>query len=255
MTDSTSPELAGKVAVVTGSSSGIGQATAIQLAAAGADIVVHAGHNLQRAEDTAREVRELGHEALVVVADFSDEIQLMDMAERAWDWRKGVDIWINNAGGEILLGKAAKASFEQKLQWLWQIDVLASIRLARLIGQRMRQRGSGAIVNIGWDQVEMGMAGETGELFATTKGAIAGFTRSLAKSLAPQVRVNCVAPGWIKTAWGQSASDAWQERAERESVLARWGTPEDVANVIRFLVSPQSKFITGQVVAVNGGRA
>jgi 3-oxoacyl-[acyl-carrier protein] reductase len=81
------------------------------------------------------------------------------------------------------------------------------------------------------------------------------FTRSLAKSLAPQVRVNCVAPGWIKTAWGQRASASWQERAQRESLLARWGTPGDVAKAVRFLASPEAAFITGQVLPVNGGFA
>jgi 3-oxoacyl-[acyl-carrier protein] reductase len=79
------------------------------------------------------------------------------------------------------------------------------------------------------------------------------FSRSLARSLAPEVRVNCVAPGWIKTAWGEQASDYWQQRAVRESLLGRWGTPEDVAAAVRFLVSPAAGFITGQVIAVNGG--
>ena len=82
-----------------------------------------------------------------------------------------------------------------------------------------------------------------------------GFTRSLAKSLSPQVRVNCVAPGWIKTAWGVAASAQWQERAASESLLRRWGEPIYVARAVRFLVSPAAEFIDGQVVAVNGGRA
>ena len=135
------------------------------------------------------------------------------------------------------------------------MDVLATIALSRQIGAKMRERGQGAIVNIGWDQVDTGMAGDTGELFATTKGAIMGFTRSLAKSLSPQVRVMCVAPGGIKPAWGENASDQWQERAASESLLRRWGEPMDVARAVRFLVSPAAEFINGQVIAVNGGRA
>jgi 3-oxoacyl-[acyl-carrier protein] reductase len=79
------------------------------------------------------------------------------------------------------------------------------------------------------------------------------FSRSLGKSLAPKVRVNCVAPGWIKTAWGEGASDAWQSRAVRESMLGRWGTPEDIAAAVHWLVSPQAAFVTGQTVNVNGG--
>ena len=97
------------------------------------------------------------------------------------------------------------------------------------------------------------MEGDSGELFAATKGAVMAFTRSLALSLAPEVRVNALAPGWIKTAWGESASDAWQDRVLRETPLARWGTPEDVARVARFLVGPDAAFLTGQIVRVNGG--
>ena len=97
------------------------------------------------------------------------------------------------------------------------------------------------------------MAGDSGELFAAIKGGVMAFTRSLARSLAPEVRVNCVAPGWIKTQWGQGASDQWQRRAANESLLGRWGTPEDVAGMVRFLVSSQATFITGQTLNVNGG--
>ena len=117
----------------------------------------------------------------------------------------------------------------------------------------MKAQGGGSIVTMGWDQAETGMEGDSGELFAATKGAIMAFTRSLALSLAPTVRVNALAPGWIKTAWGETASAAWQERVLRETPLARWGTPEDVARAARFLVGPGAAFLTGQVVRVNGG--
>ena len=97
---------------------------------------------------------------------------------------------------------------------LWRVDVVATLRLSRAVGQRMQQRGRGVILNMGWDQAETGMAGDSGEMFAATKGAVMAATRSLAKSLAPEVRVNCLAPGWIRTEWGEQASDEWQERAE-----------------------------------------
>ncbi len=80
-----------------------------------------------------------------------------------------------------------------------------------------------------------------------------GFSRSLAVSLAPQVRVNCIAPGWIRTKWGETASEVWQERVKRETPLGRWGTPEDVAKVARFLASDDAAYLTGQVIRVNGG--
>ena len=88
------------------------------------------------------------------------------------------------------------------------MDVVATIRLCRDVGRRMVAQGSGSIVTMGWDQAETGMEGDSGELFAATKGAILAFTRSLALSLAPKVRVNALAPGWIKTAWGEDASQS-----------------------------------------------
>jgi 3-oxoacyl-[acyl-carrier protein] reductase len=109
------------------------------------------------------------------------------------------------------------------------------------------------MLNVGWDQAETGMEGDSGELFAASKGAVMAFSKSLALSLAPAVRVNCLAPGWVRTAWGEKASSAWQERVLRETPLRRWGTPEDVASVARWLASPAAEFLTGQVVRINGG--
>lgn len=254
MSELSRQQLSGKTAVVTGSSSGIGRSIALELAASGADLVIHAHRNRTGADETATEVRKIGQQAVVFLADLSDLGETTRLADEAWRWRGMVDIWVNNAGVDTLTGNAAKQSFEEKLARLWQVDVLATVRLSRDIGQRMREQGSGVILNIGWDQAATGMEGDSGELFATSKGAVMAFTRSLAKSLAPHVRVNCIAPGWVKTAWGEQASQAWQDRAARESLLQRWGTPEDIARVARFLASPDADFVTGQTISVNGGR-
>ena len=248
-----SKNLAGQTAVVTGSSSGIGRAIAVELAAAGAAVLVHARTSREAAETVADEIRALATEATVVLCDLGDPDQPETLVERAWQWRGQVDIWVNNAGADVLTGEAAKWSFERKLDELWRVDVAATIRLARLAGSRMKSAGSGSILNIGWDGAARGMAGPSGELFATAKGAVMAFSRSLAQSLAPKVRVNCVAPGWIKTAWGEKAPQYWQRRAKQESLLGRWGTPQDVARMARFLVSPEAAFLTGLVVEVNGG--
>jgi len=245
--------LAGKKAVVTGSSTGIGRAVALELARAGAEVLVHAGHRRQAAQAVVDEISAIGRHTDYCMADLAEPAARDALVEQAWSWGDEIDIWINNAGVDVLTGPAAKWSFEQKLDALWRVDVQATLFLARKAGRRMKRRGAGVVLNIGWDQAERGMAGDSGELFAVTKGAIMAFTKSLAQSLAPEVRVNCLAPGWIKTAWASGASQAWQSRARRESQLQRWGTPQDVAQVAAFLVSPAAGFMTGQVVAVNGG--
>ncbi len=247
-------ELAGQVAVVTGSSSGIGQAIALELAFAGADVVVHARQNRSGAERTAQLVQEQGRQACVCLQDVAEQGQLPGFVEKAWDWQGHVEIWVNNAGADLLTGPPAAWSYEKKLETLLKVDVTATVLLSRLAGLRMKEHGRGVVLTVGWDQAAgFGMAGESGELFATSKGAIMAFTRSLALSLAPEVRVNCLAPGWIKTAWGDQASESWQQRAVRESALARWGQPQDVASVARFLASPAAGFITGQIIPINGG--
>ena len=248
-----SRELSDRVAVVTGSSRGIGLAIASELAAAGADVVLHGGHDTAALSRAGEAVRSLGGAAEAVLADLSNDRGQQELLEHAWLWKGRVDIWINNAGVDILTGEQRDGTFEKKLDALWNVDVRATVRLSREIGRRMFDRGSGVIVNTGWDGAARGMAGDTAELFAASKGAVMAFTRSLAQSLAPKVRVNCMALGWIKTAWGEHAPKAWQERARRESLADRWGTPEDVARVARFLASPQSDFLSGQVIQVNGG--
>jgi 3-oxoacyl-[acyl-carrier protein] reductase len=205
------------------------------------------------AESLASEIRDAGGGAVALCADLSAAAGRQSFADEAWHRRSRVDVLVNLAGADVLTGDAAHWTFENKLAALWQVDVLGTIELSRAIGQRMKARGSGVILNIGWDQAEQGMAGDSGEMFAAVKGAVMGFSRSLAQSLAPQVRVNCVAPGWIRTAWAEQASDYWQQCGQRQSLRGRWGTPEDIANAALFLASPASEFINGQVIPINGG--
>lgn len=252
-TPSPASQLDGQIAVVTGASGGIGRAIALALAGQGARLVLQGNRQLAVAQELAAQIQCQGGQAIALPADLNLPEQADRLARAAWDWQHAVDIWINVAGADVLTGQAAQASFTDKLALLWSVDVLATIRLSRNIGQRMQARGRGTIINIGWDQAEQGMAGDSGQMFAATKGAVMAFTRSLAQSLAPQVRVNCLAPGWIRTAWGEQASAAWDERARRESLKNRWGTPEDIAQAALFLASPAADFINGQIMAVNGG--
>jgi len=238
---------------VTGSSSGIGRAIALEFARAGADLVVHARQAAIDAESLADEVRRLGRSATVLLADLGLRESLPTFVDDCWRALRSVDVWVNNAGADLLTGEDARRGFEEKLQVLLDVDVRSSVVLSKLAGARMAREAGGIILNIGWDQADRGMEGASGELFAASKNAVMGFTRSLAVSLAPRVRVNCIAPGWIRTAWGETAGEAWQERVRKETPLGRWGTPEDVAKVARFLASPDAAYLTGQVIRINGG--
>lgn len=226
---------------------------ALELARGGADVVVHCRRSVEAAERVADEITAFGSRAAVLSADFADRESYAPFVQSAWQAHDGVDIWVNNAGADLLTGEPATWSMERKLETLLQVDVRSTIELSKAIGQRMLDAGGGCILNIGWDQADRGMEGDSGELFAASKNAIMGFTRSLAVSLAPTVRVNCIAPGWIRTAWGETAGETWQKRVLAETPLQRWGEPQDIAHAARFLASEEAAYITGQVININGG--
>ena len=245
--------LDGMTAVVTGSSSGVGRAIACELARGGARLIVHCRKSVDSARQLVESIRSSGGDAELVVADFSDPTAADAMLESSWRALGRVDVWVNNAGVDLLTGPEAEWEFDEKLAALWEVDVRATIRLAREAGRRMREANGGTVLNIGWDQAERGMEGDSGELFAVAKGAVMSFTRSLALSLAPTVRVNCIAAGWIRTAWGEKASDEWQQRVLDETPLGRWGEPEDFAGIAVFLASPASGYVTGIAIPIDGG--
>ena len=244
--------LTGRTALVTGSTHGIGREVAMTLAAAGARVAVH-GRSAEAAAEVAAVLAQTDRHAGTFLADLADPAAIEQLIADVGLRLPQLDTLVLVAGADVLTGSPASWGFEQKLDQLLRVDVVSTMLLARGLGRSMRDREGGSIVTIGWDQAATGMEGDSGELFAATKGAVMAFTKSLAKSLAPQVRVNCVAPGWIRTSWGEGASGVWQERAVRESMLGRWGTPADIANAIHWLVSPQAAFVTGQVIPVNGG--
>ncbi|MCA9191931.1 MAG: SDR family oxidoreductase [Planctomycetales bacterium] len=248
------------VAVVTGSSSGIGRATAFRLAKDGFDLVLHARHNLCGLQQTAKQIQSdfPGRKVFSITADISDSQACMRLVDASWAWCSGIEVWVNNAGADVLTGRHRKLDFYAKLQMLFNVDVAGTIRLSRLVARKLMDRTSPQlllqVINMGWDQANLGMEGEAGQLFCASKSAVMAFSQALAMEVGPQIRVNCVAPGWIRTAWSQESSDYWTQRAKEECLLNRWGEPQDVANTIAWLASSEAAFVNGQLIYVNGGR-
>ena len=248
--------LENQTAVVTGASSGIGNAIATTFAKLGANLIIHANTNQAGLEATAAEIREFGRDVTLLYADLTSAAAQASLVEQTFLVAEQINIWVNNAGRDVLTGDAADWSFEQKLAALWELDVQGTIGICRRLIKPMTSVGKQAnavILNMGWDQAAVGQSGDSGQLFGSTKSAVIGFSHSLARELAPHVRVNCLAPGWIQTAWGNSAPANWDKRAKAESLMGRWGTPQDVANVAVHLAAPTASFITGQTISINGG--
>jgi 3-oxoacyl-[acyl-carrier protein] reductase len=246
--------LAGRAVLVTGGSSGIGRAIAIASARAGADVALTYHVNEPGALEIAREIQALGRGAVVLHADLANEASVRALGPAASEGLGRLDAWINNAGADILTGEGASLSDVKKLDRLLAVDlrgtVLASWCAAEMLAARPE---GGVIVNMSWDHVETGMPGTHPQLFAAVKGGVLAFSKSLARTLAPRVRVNVVAPGWIETAFGEAVDEGRYREVAAATPLGRWGTPEDVAGAVVFLASPAAAFITGETIRVGGG--
>jgi len=255
--------LEGRVAVVTGGSSGIGRAIATTLAAAGADIALTYSRNAAGAEETARAIHRIGRKTMVQKLDLSDTAHaaraLRDLADSIKSTLGAIHVWVNNAGADILTGESQHLSSEEKLDLLLAVDlrgtILASWEAARHLGANPgdASQSGGSIINMSWDHVIAGMPGRNPELFAAVKGGVLAFSKALARSVAPRVRVNIVAPGWIETAFAGDLADDRVEAIAAATPLRRWGLPADVAGAVNFLASSDASFITGQTIFVSGG--
>jgi len=249
--------LAGRAVLVTGASSGIGRAIALAAARAGADVALTFRRNQRGAAAVADDVRALGRRAVVIPLDLENDAAIRAVGPAARDALGRLDVWVNNAGADILTGDGATLSTTAKLDLLLAVDlrgtILASWQAAELLA---RQDEGGVIINMSWDHVLTGMAGLNPQMFAAVKGGVLAFSKSLARSVAPRVRVNVIAPGWIETSFadGLKATDSELRRRVADSTpLKRWGMPDDVAGAAVFLASPAASFLTGQTILVGGG--
>ena len=243
-----------KVTVVTGASSGIGRAIALAFAGEGARVVVNYSRSAGRAEDVVREIRGLSGQAIAVQADIADPDAVAGLIETAGAEFGRIDVWVNNAGADILTGSGARLTDWQKLALLTDVDLKGTIQCSWAVADVMQRQGGGVIINMSWDQAVHGYPGTNPQMFSAVKAGVLAFSKSLAKTVAPAVRVNVLAPGWIATAFATEVMEQ-EYYAERlaEIPLKRFGTPEDVAAAAVFLASDESTYITGAVLNVGGG--
>ncbi|HET9466255.1 MAG TPA: SDR family oxidoreductase, partial [Gemmatimonadales bacterium] len=242
-----------KVVLVTGASSGIGRAIALRCARAGADLAITYRKNQSGAEATAREIRSLGRRAEVIRTDIGQPEEIRDLADRLKQLFGTVHVWINNAGADILTGQAGRLDRLEKLDLVLSVDLRGTVLASWAAVDLMRAQGGGAIINMAWDHISLGMKGENPSLYSAAKGGVSSFSKSLARDVAPEIRVNILAPGFIETAFGQEADPKFRQHVIETTPLRRWGTPEDVAAAAVFLASDDAAFLTGQMIAVNGG--
>jgi 3-oxoacyl-[acyl-carrier protein] reductase len=244
------------VVLVTGASSGIGRAIALACAEAGADVALSYHTNEQGATEVAGGVQAVGRRAHISRVDATDPDDLQRLARDVGAAFGRVDVWINNAGADILTGRTAKESRLEKLDLLLAVDLRGTILASWAAVELMRSQpgASGAIINMSWDHVLSGaMKGDYAQLFAAAKGGIYSFSRALARSVAPQIRVNVLGPGWIETAYGTALDPAVKQRIAAAIPLGRWGTPEEVAHAAVYLASDAAAYVTGQMLMINGG--
>ena len=253
--DAVTFSLSGKVALITGASSGIGRSIALAYAAAGADVVLTFRSNRRGAEETAAQARAAGHRVETLKADVALEREVDALADAVRRSFGRVDVWVNNAGADVLTGDAARLSRVEKLDRLLAVDLRGTVLGSWKAVEVMRaQPGGGVILNMAWDHVVGGgMKGAYAELFCAAKGGVYSFSRALAHSVAPHIRVNVLAPGWVETAYGSGLDPAVKERITTSIPLGRWGTADDIAHAAVYLASDAAAYVTGQMLLINGG--
>lgn len=240
----------GKTALVTGASRGIGKAVALRLAKDGYDIAVNYNSNQERAEQTAEEIRALGVKAAIYKADTSKIDEVKQMYKEIRKEFGGLDVLVNNAGvvDDAYLLMIGQESLEKSLA----INIQGYINCAQQAALRMAGSGKGVIINVSSVSSVIAVEGQT--VYSATKGAVNSMTATMAKELAPRgIRVNAVAPGFIGTDMLKSIPEDLAEKYIDSIPMKKFGTAEDVANVVAGLCSDDFSYMTGQVLVLDGG--
>ena len=244
--------LEGKVAIVTGSSRGIGRAVAERFAMQGATVVV----NFVSAEDEARKVvdgiERAGGRAFSVRADISKSAEVKDLVGSTVDRLGRVDILVNNAG--VMVSKSVLDATEDDWDRTIDINLKGAYLCAKEVAPIMLRQKSGKIINMSSNSGLYHPSAMRFTEYVTSKAGMNGLTKALALALGPHITVNAICPGWIKTEMIEGTDPEVEKRILEETALARWGTPDEVAGAALFLASKDADFITGELLIVAGGR-
>jgi len=248
-----SSRLNGKVALITGSSRGIGRAIAILFVEEGAKVAINYNRSERQAKELINRIRKMGGEALLVKADVSNSEEVRQMVIETVRTFGGIDILVNNAG--ILIRKDFFDSSEQELDQVLDINLKGTYLCCREVAQLMLERKKGKIINMASISGLAQASGLRYPNYVASKAGVIGLTRSLAVLLGPHVNVNAIAPGTIVTEMSASITPYAKKLMAEEASLKRLGQPEEVARAALFLASDESDFITGEILTVSGGRA
>ena len=242
-------ELNDKVAIVTGSARGIGRAIALKLAESGADIVVS---DISDAEPVAGEIRAIGRQSQAVAADVSSPQDVAGLVEQTIASFGRIDILVNNAGitRDQLLLRMSDEDWDSVLR----VNLKSAFLCTRGVLRHMVKQRWGRIISISSIVGIIGNAGQAN--YAATKAGIIGFTRSVAREVASRgITANAIAPGFIDTEMTQKLSEEQRQSAQKQIPVGYLGTPQDIAEAVAFLASEEARYITGQVLNVDGGLA
>lgn len=244
--------LTGKIAIVTGASRGIGREVALTLAARGATVIVNYNGSAARAEEVVKEIEAAGGKGEAVQCNVSDYEKAAELLNYVIKQYGRVDILVNNAGitRDNLLMKMSEEDFDAVLD----TNLKGAFNCIRHVARQMLKQKAGRIINMSSVSGVLGNAGQAN--YCASKAGLIGLTKSVARELASRgITVNAVAPGFIDTEMTQVLPEAVKDAAVEQIPMKHFGTTKDIANTVAFLASEEARYITGQVISVDGGMA